>query len=569
MTPLRLLLIEDSEDDAALVVRELSRAGYSVTSHRVDTPEALSDALTSQRWDLAIADYSMPRFNGAAALELVREHTADLPLIFVSGTIGEDEVVAAMRTGAQDYVRKGDVARLVPTVERQLQESANRLPRPHVAAQLVHLAYHDALTDLPNRVLLHDRLRQGILSSQRSHKSLAVMILEISGLESIIDAHGRYAGDRVIQDVASRLRALLREGDTVARLGANQFALMLPGTNSSGAELTGRKVLQDVSRAVLLDGRPLSIDASLGVVSVPDHGTNPDELLQKAERALHAAQHMRSGIAIFSPTRDRDGGQRLLSIPELREGIEHAEFVFDYQPIVHLQGERVIGVEALARWNHPRRGRLLPSEFIELAENTWLIEPLTMLLLDRAIAEWTKTERGVAWAPVAVNLSSKSLRDQNLPDLIGDLLRLHGAPATVLTLEVVDDALILDTPRAEASLTRLHRMGIGLAIDDFNAEYSPANYLRRLPIDRLKVGRALVAALPEQETAMRSVIDLAHSRGMVVVAEGIESAERRDYVHALGCDAAQGNFLAPPAPAIDTRRWVLRKNAARIDGSSA
>jgi len=236
---------------------------------------------------------------------------------------------------------------------------------------------------------------------------------------------------------------------------------------------------------------------------------------------------------------------------------------------VHLQSERVIGVEALARWNHPRRGRLLPSEFIELAENTWLIEPLTMLLLDRAIAEWTKTERGVTWAPVAVNLSSKSLRDQNLPDLIGDLLRLHGAPATALTLEVVDDALVLDTPRAEASLTRLHRMGIGLAVDDFNAEYSPANYLRRLPIDRLKVGRTLVAALPEQETAMRSVIDLAHSRGMVVVAEGIESAERRDHVQALGCDAAQGNFIAPPASATETRRWVMRKNAARIDGSSA
>ena len=564
MTPLRLLLIDDSEDDASLVVRELSRAGYSVASQRVDSPEALAIALTSQRWDLAIADYTMPKFNGAAALALLREHNAELPLIFVSGTIGEDEVVAAIRSGAQDYVRKGDMARLVPTVERQLQEAAGRLPRPHVAAQLVHLAYHDALTDLPNRVLLHDRLRQAILSSQRSHKSLAVMVLEIGGLESIIDAHGRYAGDRVIQDLASRLRALLREGDTVARLGAQQFALLLPGTNSSGAELAARKVLQDVRRAVILDGQRLSIDASLGIVCVPDHGTNPDELLHRAERALRAAQQMRSGSAVFSASRDRGEPQRLLSIPELREGVEHGQFVFDYQPIVHLQTGRVIGVEALARWNHPRRGRLLPGEFIELAESTWLIEPLTMLLLDRAITEWTKTER-VVWAPVAVNLSSKSLRDQNLPDLVGDLLRLHGAPASALTLEVVDDALVLETPKAEASLMRLHRMGIGLALDDFKAEYSPASYLRRLPIDRLKMGRTFVAGLPDQEAAMRSVVDLAHSRGLVVVAEGVESAEVRDQLRALGCDAAQGYFIAAPASATETRRWVARSNAARLD----
>jgi diguanylate cyclase (GGDEF)-like protein len=268
------------------------------------------------------------------------------------------------------------------------------------------------LTDLPNRVLLHDRMRQGILSSQRSHKSLAVMILELGGLESIIDAHGRYAGDRVIQDVASRLRALLREGDTVARLGANQFALMLPGTNSSGAELTARKVLQDVSRAVVLDGRPLSIEASLGIVSVPDHGTNPDELLQKAERALRAAQQMHSGSAIFSPTRDRDGTPRLLSIPELREGIEHAEFVFDYQPIVQLQSESRDRRRSTGAME-PSAPRAAAAQRVHRARREHVVDRAAHDAAARfaRIAEWTKTERGVTWAPVAVNLSSKSLRE--------------------------------------------------------------------------------------------------------------------------------------------------------------
>jgi diguanylate cyclase (GGDEF)-like protein len=566
MTPLRLLLIDDSEDDAALVVRELSRAGYAVSSQRVDTPEALASALTSQRWDLAIADYSMPRFNGAAALALLREHDAELPLIFVSGTIAEEEVVTAMRTGAQDYVRKGDLARLVPTVERQLREAAGRLPRPHVAAQLVHLAYHDALTDLPNRVLLHDRLRQAILASQRTRKPLAVMVLEIGGLDAIVDAHGRYVGDRVIQHAATRLRALLREGDTVASLGAQQFALMLPGTDAAGAELTARKVLQEVGRSIVLDDRSLSVSVNVGIVSVPEHGTNPDELLQRGERALRVAQQRHTGSAVYAAERDRDESDRLISIPELREGVEHGQFVFDYQPIVHLETGRVIGVEALARWNHPRRGRLLPAEFIELAETTWLIEPLTMLLLDRAVADWARSDR-LAWAPVAVNLSSKSLRDQNLPDLIADLLRLHGAPTSALTLELTDDALVLEMPKAETTLARLHRMGVFLAIDDFNAEYSHASYLRRVPIDRLKIGRAFVARLQEREAAVRSVIDLAHSRGLVIVAEGVETADMRDHLRALGCDAAQGNFIAPPASLIETRRWVARSNATRLDSA--
>jgi diguanylate cyclase (GGDEF)-like protein len=563
MTPLRLLLIDDSEDDAALVVRELARAGYSVVSHRVDTAEALASALTSQRWDVAIADHSMPRFSGAAALELLREHDTDLPLIFVSGTIGENEVVEAMRKGAQDYLRKGDLARLVPTVERQLREAAGRMPRPHVAAQLVHLAYRDALTDLPNRVLLHDRLRQAILSSQRSNKPLAVLVLEVSGIETIVDAHGRSAGDRVIQSLAGRLRALLREGDTVARLGAQQFALMLPGTHAAGAELTAAKVLDDIGRAIVVDEQSVSVQATIGIVTVPDHGTNPDELLQRAERARRSAEQLPSGHASFSADRDRADTQYLPSIPELREGVEHGQFAFDYQPIVHLETGRVLGVEALARWNHPRRGRLMPAEFIELAETTWLIDPLTMLLLDRAITEWSKADR-VAWAPVAVNLSSKNLRDPNLPVLIGDLLRLHGTPPSALTLEVADDELVLDTPRAVSSLGRLHRMGIALAIDDFHAEYSLASYLRRLPFDRLKMGRPMVAGLPGSEATLRSVIDLAHSRGLLVVAEGVESAELRDHLMALSCDAAQGFFIAPPASALETRRWVARRNAERL-----
>jgi len=564
MTPLRLLLIDDSDDDAALVVRQLSRAGYSVSAQRVDTPETLAQALSAQQWDLAIADYSMPRFNGVAALTLVREHAPELPLIFVSGTITDDDVARAMRLGAQDYIPKGDLARLVPTVDRQLQESTGRVARPRVAAQLVHLAYRDPLTDLPNRLLLHDRLLQALLDSHRSHKSFAVMVLEVAALDALVDAHGRQI-DRVVLELAMRLRQRLRDVDTVARLAESQFAVMLPGTNAAGAEFAAQKVLQDFGLGVELDGHQIAIDASIGIVSVPEHGANPDELLQKAELALRKAQRLRSGIAVYVPSRDRDGSRRLFEIAELREGVELGQFVFDYQPIIHLETGRVIAVEALARWNHPRRGRLPPAEFIELAETTWLIEPLTMLLIERAISEWATADRPT-WTPVAVNLSSKSLRDQLLPDMIAELLRVHAMSASALTLELVDDEVALESPRTEATLKRLHRMGVRLAIDHFKTD-SPGSYLRNLPVERLKLGRPFVAALSEEDASLRAVIELAHGRGLMVVAEGVESAAERDQLRALACDAAQGYYIAAPAGAMEMRRWVARTNAEKMSGA--
>jgi diguanylate cyclase (GGDEF)-like protein len=561
MTPLRLLLIEDSVDDAELVVRELSRAGYSVSVRRVETPDALAAAL-NHRWDVAVADYSMPQFSGTAALTLLREYNADVPFIFVSGTISEDAVVTAMQNGAQNFIRKTDLARLPAIVDRHVREAATRVARPQAASQLVHLAVHDALTDLPNRVLLHDRLRQGILAAQRAHEALAVIVLAVGGLDVITEEAGSGLGDRVIQELASRLRGILREGDTVARLGDHRFAMMLPGTHSDGAVVAARKIVDGLSRPFVLDGHTLSLSATLGVASASEQGTNPDDLLHKAGLALDVATAERTPFAVYAPHRHDAASQHSSLTAELREGIEQAQFSLDYQPIVHGHTGRVLCVEALARWNHPSRGKLLPSQFIELAETSWLIEPLTMVLLDRAIAEWASRDP-IPWVSVAVNLSPKCLRDQDLPDRIGDLLRLHGAPASSLVLEITDNALLLDTPRATTCLSRLKDMGIKLAVDGFGSSTSPAGYVRRLPIDRVKIGRPLVSALEHgDESLVQSALDLVRGRSLFMVAVGIESAEGFERVRDLGCEAAQGQFIAPPAPLADSRRWVARRNAA-------
>jgi len=558
MTPLRLLLIEDSENDALLVVHELTRAGFTVTLERVETSEALADALERDHWDLAIADYTMPQFSGTAALQLLRQYDPDMPFIFVSGTIGEDIAVAAMKTGAHDYIIKGHLKRLGPAVQRELREAESRVSRKHAEARLEHMAYHDSLTGLPNRVLLHDRLQQAILAAQRGFEPLSLLVLDLDGFKAINDSLGHHAGDGALQEVAVRLQARLRDVDTVARLGGDEFALLLPRTDADGAILAARKILLDLGRPVVVEGHQAFIGASVGIACFPEHGANPDALLQRADIAMYVAKSGGLGCAVYAAVRDSEAHQQLARVTDLRDGINRNEFFLDYQPVVNLQSGETMYVEALARWNHPREGRLMPGRFIELAERTWLIEPLTMILLERALADWRdRSEPGDA-VSIALNLSPKSLRDPDFPTRVATALGVHGASPCTLVLEITENVLMSDAHQSLTCLRQLHEMGITLAIDDFGAGYSSLSYLRRLPVDVLKIDRSFITGLKVGEDAIvRSTIDLAHDLGLKVVAEGVESRMERDHLRELACDAAQGRYLAAPCAPLEARRLVL------------
>jgi len=554
---LRLLLIDDSDADATLVVRALMRGGYDVVYERVDSPAALTAALTRHAWDIAISDYVMGAFTGAAAFDLVRQGDADLPFIFVSGTIGEDAAVASMRTVADDYIMKGNLQRLVPAVERELRDAGLRRERRRLEQRLAYMAYHDALTDLPNRTLLLDRLEQATRVATREGTTLALLLLDLNGFKAINDTLGHHAGDRILQYVASRVRDTVRDADTVARLGGDEFAVILPLSDLDGALAAAQKILSEIERPCMIDDRALSVRASLGIACFPDHGSSADTLLQKADVAMYAAKGDGIGIAVYAPTRDRHSHRRLTLISEFRKGLDESRFFVEYQPILHLLTNRIIGIEALVRWNHPQQGRVLPGDFIDLAEQTGLIKPLTTIVLETAIREWSRAET-VPRPTVSVNLSPRTLQDSRLPQHIADMLSVYDTPASSLAIEITENILMSDPARSMDCLQRLHGMGVRLVIDDFGTGYSSLSYLRRLPIDGLKIDRTFVAGLEngDDEVIVRSTIDLAHNLGLAVVAEGVESAAVQDRLLEMGCDAVQGTFISPPAGLAAIRDWI-------------
>ena len=561
MTPLRLLQVELAGDDA-LVLEALSGAGYEVYARRVDSAEALRRELHQSHWDLVIADYSMPGLGGTKSLAIVRENDPSLPFIFVSRIGGEDRAVDAIRAGAHDYLLKDNLRRLGPVVERELREATARRER-HLASQRVaYLAYHDSLTDLPNRALFLDRMHQAILRSQRDEKGLAVLLIDLDGFKAVNDVLGHHAGDLVLQDVAMRLRGALRASDTVARLGGDEFAVLLPATDLNRAELTARKVLHDLKDPFMADGRSLTVSASIGIAGVPWLAATGDEVLRKADAAMYVAKNDKVGYMVYHASHDRRISSRISLASSMQLGLEKRQFEIDYQPIVQIPTGAVQAIEALVRWNHPEMGRLLPDDFIRVAEHTGLIEPLTWLVMEGALAEWPRSARPDDCA-ISVNISPRSLKHKTFPGRVRELLTANRLPASSLMLEITENLLMLDPNGSVRCLEELHDMGVRLVIDDFGKGYSSLSYLRRLPVDEIKIDSSFIIGLAEGEDdrLVRCMIELAHNLGMSVVAEGVESDMVLQQLDALNCDSAQGYSIVRPAPASAISDWIHRREA--------
>ena len=433
-----------------------------------------------------------------------------------------------------------------------------------LAAQRERESLHDVLTGLPNRSLFRMRVARACEDTSRDGRGFAVMLVDLDHFKEINDTLGHHVGDDLLRVVAARLSENLRAGDTVARLGGDEFAVLaLDILTREAAQDAAQRLLDALEHSFCVSDVRLDVSASMGVALHPDHGDAIDVLLQRADIALYDAKEDRGSCRLYDPKADVHTPERLLLASELRDGLDRDELFLEHQPKIDLTTGRVVGLEALVRWDHPRHGRLMPGEFLPVVENTGLISPLTLVVLDLAlvaVADWRRQGHDVG---TSVNLSVRHLTDLLLPQRVGELLERHQVPPSALVLEVTETLIMSDPVRAVQVLGLLRELGVGLAVDDFGTGYSSLAYLRRLHVDELKIDRSFVQHLATDEgdaVIVRSTIELGHNLGLRLVAEGVEDEPTLELLRSWGCDAVQGFHLSRPMAGDAVAGWLSARS---------
>jgi diguanylate cyclase (GGDEF)-like protein len=571
------ILIADDEQQVRELLCELLSPNYECVG--VNSAEQALALLRAERFDLILSDIRMGGLSGLEMVPHVLSIAPETMVIMISAGQNIECAVEALRAGAFDYITKPFALRHVEAAVRRaldhhaLRESKRRYEHDlkelikQRTAQVDHLSYHDGLTGLPNRTLFEDRVAQAILAAQRNRRMLAVMLLDIDRFQTTNDTLGPVIGDRVLCDVAERLGGCVREGDSIARLGSDEFAILLTQLESTeDAENLHQKIVAAFRHPFQCGAHELYLTASKGISFYPLDGTNTHSLLKNAGAALcEAKEQGGDGYQAYRAAMNAGSLKRLELENSLRRALDRDEFVVYYQPQADACTRNITSVEALVRWQHPELGFISPAEFIPLAEETGLMVPLGEWVLRTACAQ-TKAwqQAGFTNLSVSVNLSLRQFRQTNLTGMVEQVLTETGLAPSCLELELTESSVMKNTERAVATLRRLQALGIRIAIDDFGTGYSSLNYLKNLPIDTLKIDRSFVrdaATNPVDAAIVQAIITLAHSLNLRVKAEGVETQEQLDFLRRLRCDEIQGYLLSRPLPAEALERllWEERK----------
>ena len=489
---------------------------------------------------------------------------------------------AAERLGAGDYAtpmrglaRADEIGGLSHSFERM------RISVAENQAQILRLAYWDTLTGLPNRARFRELVGSAIRDAadaklaDGTSASVAVLMLDLNRFKHVNDVLGYAVGDQVLVGLGERLgRALARDGDVVARLSGDKFGILLCRTDAQQALAVALRVEQALEQPLLLGEHKVDMSAGIGIACWPLHADSDETLVVRAEMAMYAAKRRSNGPVTYDPAIDATSAQTLTLVSELRQAVDRNELRLYLQPKLALDDRRVVGAEALVRWQHPQRGLVPPVQFIPFAEQTGFIRYLTMWVFEEAARHWqTLADEGLQLR-LSVNLSTRDLLDLDLPQKFAALLARHGVPAAAFCLEITESAIMDDPQRALATLDALSAMGFKLSIDDFGTGYSSLAYLKRLPVDELKIDQSFVRNMQSDRAdamIVRSTIDLAHNLGITVVAEGVETAEAWNLLRDLKCDQAQGYHMGRPMPVSEfsawSTGWGMRRAAGDTDGA--
>ena len=560
---LRVLAVEDSENDFELIRNVLVESGFTVMHERVETAASLKAALEREPWDVVVCDHNLPALDSMSALKIVREVAENIPLIIVSGLIQDEAAIEAMRHGARDFIRKDNLSKLVLVVERELQDAEMRADLEATQKRLHQVSHFDSLTGLPNCDHLFKYLESMTLRAEHGHP-FAVFLIDLNRFRKITKTLGVLAGDKVLFEAAERLRFALGQGNFIARLGADRFVAIVTHLEQ---EAQARKVAiaihQCMNGVFRIDNQELFVKASVGASFYPRDGLEWDELFKNAESALYGAKtDGGSSYRAYKPEMDSLGKEWLMMETALYHALERKQFVLHYQPQFDLFSGRIIGAEALIRWQHPELGMISPGEFVPMLEETGLIVPVGEWVLRTACAQnkqWQ--DAGLPPIRIAVNLSAIQFRQPGLAKTVRKVLKETGLLPGYLELEITENIAVHAEEMVIAILDELRAIGIQIAIDDFGTGYSSLSYLKRFPIDKLKIDQSFVRDCKggiHDDGIVMAIIGMGRSLKLKVIAEGVESQMQADFLKLNGCDEVQGYFYGEPVEGDKLARLIGR-----------
>lgn len=577
------MIIDDDEYVRGLLVNILSD-NYECA--QVESAEQALVTLAESQFDLVISDIQMSGMSGLELVPRVHAIAPDSVVLMVSGQRNIEAAIAAMHVGAFDYIMKPfNIRHLEAAVSRAMKHSAllqeNRIDKEQIesllrqrTAEVDRLAYYDTLTDLPNRTLFEDRVTRALAVGQRENQTFAILFVSLDQLKKVNDTLGHSIGDRLLQEAASRLRLCVMESDTVGRFGGEEFAILLSANRQAAEVLEIIAAIREALKPSFdLDGQSLFGTVSIGVSFFPQDAQDTQSLLKNAGAALYRAKDAGGdNYQFYTADMNAIASKRLTLETSLRQAIENGELLLHYQPRVVVDSLEISGVEALVRWRHPRLGIVSPADFIPLAEETGLILPIGRWVLREACRQnkqWQK--QGFAPMRVGVNISALQLQRQDLAETVVQILEETQLSPQSLELELTESSIMVNAKATIDVLTRLQTMGVTISIDDFGTGFSSLSYLKRLPIDALKIDQSFVRDVSTNQddaALVMAIITLAHNLRLRVVAEGVETEEQWRFLHLLRCDEIQGFVFSKPLPPDDLERLLVSRQGQPVSGGS-
>lgn len=552
--PIRVLVVDDSEDDALLLYSELVRRGARIEYRRVDTAPAMGTALAMDDWDVIICDHSMPGLDSFGALEVLKQSGRDIPFIIYSGVITDAQAISAMGKGVCDYIQKGNIARLVPVIERELRGAAARHAVRQADSRIKELAHYDSLSNLPNHNLFCARVEEWIAQAKCSGKEPqgALFFLDLDRFMRINASFGYDAGNEILRQAAGRLNECAEQSAIVARLNGDEFGIFCPRLKGrEAADAFAHWIVQAFDAPFVKGSLELYITPSVGVALLPEHGVDVFELLMNAETAMafgkrNGGNHFR----IYTREMNATSAERVALETDLRHAIERTELFIQYQPILSGVNGRVVGAEALLRWRHPQFGLMPPDRFIPIADESGLIVEMGEWVLRQACTQGKSWhDMGYRNLCVSVNVSAVQFAQPRLLEVVADALSESGFRPEFLELEITESVLMRDAESTIGMLRALKRMGVKISVDDFGTGYSSLSYLRRFPIDIVKIDKSFVCGVGESnedEAIVRAIAALAKTLRLLTIAEGVETADQLHFLQSEGIDRFQGYYFSRP-----------------------